>query len=57
MVSADTACDSHHINEDVLEATIRKAFEGAGTEAIDAVIDVSADILGNGNAQEIDTVQ
>lgn len=40
-----------------MEATIRKAFEGADTEAIDAVIEISADVLGNGNAQEIDAVQ
>jgi hypothetical protein len=52
-----SACDSHHINEDVLEATIRKAFEGADTDAIDTVIEVSADVLGNGNAQELDAVQ
>ena len=52
-----SACDSHHINEDVLEATIRKTFEGADTDAIDAVIEVSADVLGNGNAQELDAVQ
>lgn len=52
-----SACDSHHINEDVLETTIRKAFEGADTEAIDAVIEVSAEVLGDGHAQELNTVQ
>lgn len=49
-------CDSHHVNEDVLEQTLRAAFDGM-EEALDAVKESCAVILDTGSREELDQVQ
>ena len=49
-------CDSHHINEDVLERTIRAAFDGMD-DVLDVVEENCAEVLEVDNHAELDRVQ
>ncbi len=49
-------CDSHHINEDVLELTVRAALAGMDN-ASDVIEESYAEVLGVGNCAELDQVQ
>ena len=49
-------CDSHHINEDVLERTFRVAFDGMDF-VMDTVQDVCEEVLDTGSRDELDQVQ
>ena len=51
-----SVCDSHHINEDVLERTIRAAFDGMD-DVLDVVEESCAEILEVDNHAELDRVQ
>ena len=50
------ACDSHHINEDVLERTFRAAIDGMDI-VIDAVQDACEEVLDTGSRAELEQVQ
>ena len=50
------ACDSHHINEDVLERTFRAAIDGMDI-VIDTVQDACEEILDTGSRAELEQVQ
>ena len=49
-------CDSHHINEDVLELTVRAALAGMDN-ASDVIEESYVEVLGVGNCAELDQVQ
>jgi len=49
-------CDSHHINEDVLEHTIRAAFDGMD-DVLDVVEESCAEVLEADNHTELEQVQ
>ena len=49
-------CDSYHINEDVLECTIRTAFDGMD-DVLDIVEESCAEVLDAGNHAELNQVQ
>ena len=51
-----SACNSHHINEDVLERTFRAAFDEID-EILNVVEDSCAEVLDSGNHAELDRVQ
>ena len=51
-----SVCDSHHINEDVLERTIRAAFDGMD-DVLDVVEESCAEVLEVDNHAELDRVQ
>lgn len=51
-----SVCDSHHINEDVVEATIRKAFDGMD-DVLDAVEDIYTEVLEVDSHTELEQVQ
>jgi len=50
------ACDSHHINEDVLERTFRAAIDGMDI-VIDAVQNACEEVLDTGSRAELERVQ
>ena len=50
------ACDSHHINEDVLERTFRAAFDGMDI-VMDTLQDTCEEVLDIGSRGELDQVQ
>ena len=50
------ACDSHHINEDVLERTFRAAFDGMDI-VMDTVQDACEEVLDTGSRAELEQVQ
>ena len=49
-------CDSHHINEDVLERTIRAAFDGMD-DVLDVIEESCAEVLEADNHVELEQVQ
>ena len=49
-------CDSHHINEDVLERTFRAAIDGMDV-VMDAVQDACEEVLDTGSRAELEQVQ
>ena len=49
-------CDSHHINEDVLESTIRAAFDGMD-DVLDVIEESCAEVLEVDNHAEMEQVQ
>ena len=49
-------CDSHHLNEDVLERTFRSAIDGMDI-VIDAVQDACEEVLDTGSRAELEQVQ
>ena len=51
-----SVCDSHHINEDVLERTIRAAFDGM-EDVLDVVEESCAEVLEADNHTELEQVQ
>ena len=51
-----SVCDSHHINEDVLEHTIRAAFDGM-EDVLDVVEESCAEVLEADNHTELEQVQ
>lgn len=54
------ACDSYHVNEDVLERTYRAAMEsliGSTDDVIDTVSESCGAVLADGNHAELDTIQ
>ena len=51
-----SVCDSHHINEDVLERTIRAAFDGMD-DVLDVVEESCAEVLEADNHVELEQVQ
>lgn len=51
-----SACDSHHINEDVLERTIRAAFDGMD-DVLDVVEESCVEVLEVDNHVELEQVQ
>ena len=51
-----SVCDSYHINEDVLEHTIRAAFDGMD-DVLDVVEESCAEVLEADNHTELDRVQ